>query len=60
MEQPVQVLADLVEDVGGDLREADLALLRLREATCEDSEGNGCDVRTARESNGIMGVGWKR
>jgi len=60
MERPVQVLADLVEDVGGDLREADLALSRLREATCEDGEENGRDVRTAREWNGIMGVGWKR
>lgn len=52
MERPVEVLADLLEDVGGDLREADLALSRLGEAACEDDEGNGCDMRTARQWNG--------
>jgi hypothetical protein len=32
MERPVEVLADLLEYVGRDLREADLALARLGEA----------------------------
>jgi hypothetical protein len=41
MERPVEILADLLEDVGGDLREADLALARLGEAACEDDEGDG-------------------
>ena len=44
MERPVEILADLLEDVGGDLREADLALARLGESTCEDDERDGCDV----------------
>jgi hypothetical protein len=35
---PVEVLADLLQDVGSDLREADLAVARLREAAW-DGEG---------------------
>lgn len=35
MERPVEVLADLLEDGGADLREPDLALARLGKATFE-------------------------
>jgi hypothetical protein len=48
MERPIEILADLLEDVGGDLWEADLALARLREAACGEDERDGCDARTAR------------
>jgi hypothetical protein len=48
MERPVEILADLLEDVGGDLREADLALARLGEAACEDDERDGCEDGRAR------------
>jgi hypothetical protein len=59
MERPVEILADLLEDVGGDLREADLALARLGEAACEDDEGDGtmwCDAIRGRRADGTEEV----
>ena len=55
MERPVEVLADLLEDVGRDLREADLALARLGEAAWIMASRGWRKIRGGRiETNGKL------
>lgn len=45
---PIEVLADLLEDGGADLRESDLTVLRFGEASCRRKENQIEIIRTAK------------